>query len=741
MSKEVNDRIVLENYELFKENIKFFVESDKDLQLKTSQCGITGVNPNVGINSSPRGIMAGKQFNQPIVLIDGEPNMIMTKTIYELGKYTINKKIENSAEVVGIIKRHYDYNTGEAVERIIIFKDLETNEVDAIVIPKFNRIHPYFGFNFVLPEDIDTLSVGDILPAGKVLAETPAKKENGGYGLGKDIMVALMPLPEADEDGVIFSDELKDMKFNTYSTITADIGEDSFLLNLHGDIDNYKPLLELGETIGEDGIALGFRNCDPTLAPVLTSKKALLNYNPIFDTVFYDSKAGGKIVDVKVFKNNNRRKTLPIGTTDYLDRYQELTLNYYRQIVDIYTALNKRHFNLTRTNLTVGNTFNRLVVEALGIVESSKPDSKLKKTHKLTKLKLYRIELVIEHTMRLSYGFKNTDESANKGVVTKFMPKKDMPIDKFGNRSQCILDVKSTPSRLNAGRIYERNKKGAMLKVTRLTREAFETMEGDTIEELSDDNIRRLFAIRNTLIQIMDNDLSRIYSDVIRNDKVDLMREALKGALKGFRMKEDLADEKRKYQIALDIMNSEVRPDKSTVTYTYNGKTVTTVDEIEIAPLYMYLLSKTASGELLTCASAGTNHYGLPTSPSKQKRGQMGYANNPLRFLGETETRVVSAFSDPEFVAEMIDIDSSVISHEEVYSNILKADKPSNMENHIDRKKIPLGKGIPLTILKTLLRSGGSKLEYKSFSDEVVSVSEKRGINIFDNQKVEKVEV
>ena len=716
-----------ENYEHFKRNIKYFQEEDPSLKIKAEHFGNSAMFPFIKHSSSPRGIMSESQKSQAVSLHKPMPNIIQGGMDQEMGKFVIGKKIEDTSEIIIVIDRKV-FGKDVIPERLVIFRDLTTGIVDCLDVPLYNKLSTYFGFKYEIDEEIDNYSKGDILPKDHFIAKPRTLEEDGSYSLGRDVNVCLMPLDDNDEDGFIISESMsKDFEFSMFETRTIEVSEDEFLIDLNQEKDSpYKGIPELGDVIREDGVIFGTRNYDPISGPALLSKNDLKEYNPLFDNIVYGrANATGTVIDVKVYSNRKRRREPPTGTTERLDVYKESLVNYYKQIINTFESLNKENNILYGKDLVVGDYFNTILREAYGIVESSKPNSKIKKMYKLSKLGLYRIEVVIEYKLNLTNytGIKYSDLSANKGVSVSVRKDEDMPFDGI-RRADLIMDIKSTTSRLNVGRLYEHYIKGAMVTVDRYVHNLYNTYNLDNVEDLTDAQVKELFKIPYDFVMYLENALTDSYKEVVKTNDIEMMRDVVYNIINDrFRIYINAGSEKDFYTMVEELSKSKFKPLKTKLTHSLYGKKVITKNDFMIAPMYIILLSKIAS-DVLTTSSAPVNHFGVPVTISKNKKYSLPFKNTPVRTQGETEVRIIAAYGGTEMVAELKDLNASINSHAIAYSNILKADKPTNIDKLINRKKVPYGGDRALAILNTLFHSIGFKISYVKETGRYVEASD-----------------
>jgi len=390
-----------------------FIEQDPNYQLDAKYFSASAMNSFADHSSSSRSVMFSSHMSQPVVIDDPDINMVQSGLEYDFAKYTISKYVDNPSEVVAIIKRYRSLDRNDessTAETIVMFKDLTTGVLDALEIPTFNKLHPYFGYKFNT-EKLSELSIGDTITSDDKLGASPSNIGDHDYGYGKDLNVIQMTIPAVDEDGFVISESCaKKFQFSVFDTRTIEVGESSFLLNLYGEDGDYKPLPDIGEKISDTGAIAVIRNYDEDFSPVAMGIEDVKKFNPIFDKAVYGRHPRSTIVDIKIHKNNKRKKTLPTGTEKYCEEYSDKLVNFYQQIINTYDSINDANKRSLGREVEVGNTLYTLLSEAYGVTEASKPNSKLRYKYRKDNVDLYRIEVTTEtHFDRLFIGAKITD--------------------------------------------------------------------------------------------------------------------------------------------------------------------------------------------------------------------------------------------------------------------------------------------------------------------------------------------
>lgn len=694
-----------------------FKETNSKLKIKAELLGTAVLNPFIKHNSSPRGLMMSSHVAQVLTLIKPDKKIIYTGFEEEFGEHAITKKFENDSEVITVIQRYHHGITPNPVEYLIVYRDLETNVIDVMEVPYFIRNHPYFGFKYIRDEEyLQNLFSGDMIPAGKIVARPPTLREDGSYGFGKNINVAFMTLDGVAEDGFIVSEEiLEELKFNLYEHRAANISDEVVLLNIYGDDNNYKVFPEIGEEINSTSAVLAARKTPISLIPGLTSVSDSRTFNPMFDNVLYTRGEGGKVVDIKVLKNT-KRKTLPKGTDVQLEKYKEALLSYHRAIVDVYNELNKRHKQLTGEDLIVSPEFTRRVVESLSLLN----EKKIKKAYRKEEIDLYRAEFDIEYTVTPTIGFKLTTMHGGKGVIVQVRPRSEMPRDPVtGEVADVIMDPSSIISRLNIGTLYERYFGAASRKAKRMVVDFIKGKVGkdeithEDVRRMSDDDVVELWReIVLPFLELFGTEQYEIFKSALEHSQIEDMLSTIEEIVEEeFYIHYNSEKDKEAWEIVLDIESSKFKPNYGPVEFVENGVKYRTKKPVMIAPMHMLLLNKIADS-VLSVSSAKVNHFGLPIGVSKNDRYRLPWRNSPVRTVGETEGRLYASYGGREFLAELKDRGASIETHTRVYKNILKSEKPTNIDDVVDRNEHPYGTDRALENLETLFKSIGLDFKY-----------------------------
>lgn len=139
-------------------------------------------------------------------------------------------------------------------------------------------------------------------------------------------------------------------------------------------------------------------------------------------------------------------------------------------------------------------------------------------------------------------------------------------------------------------------------------------------------------------------------------------------------------------------------------------KGVMTEAPVLIGSAYILLLEKTGS-EFSAASSAKLQHFGLPSKENKLDKFTTPVKTNPVRILGESEVRLMSAMVGSDVVADLIDLSNNPSSHREIVRRIHESPTPSRFVRIIDRGKNPLGNSRPLLFVQHMMQCAGIKFE------------------------------
>jgi DNA-directed RNA polymerase beta subunit len=685
-------------------------ENELDLEL----LGINGFNFAAKHNSSSRNQMFSSHFSQKLVIEGCNKKRIKTGIEYEFSKHTFSIKIPENARIIKTIQR-YPQGIGKGSinfnpETIVIFEIDETKEIDYVSIPYFNSFHTTFGFKYDQKSVINKLTPGSYIAKNTILADSPSvDDEDGDYKYGINLNTAFMSLPSTSEDGIMISEDVLDkLKFRIYETRSVEFGSNNFPLNLFGTKDEYKPFAEIGDYIKEDGLLMMLRNYNDELSPVTMSIFDTMEPDYIFDKATYTRAGKGRIVDIKIVSNNSKVKKLPPEMCPNIDKYEKALLKFHNELIlteQQLRAERKRKFGVD--NLVLTPRLHRLIVKSLSITNHNfnKTKVNLNLLYRKNPIDEYRVDFTIEYVIKPNIGFKLTTVNGSKGVICKIEKPENMPIDEAGNRADIVIDPSSNISRMNLGNLYEHYISAAIRDVAkdirrRLNLETTTLKQIKTIDSVLLDNA---YSYLLSFYKVISSKQYNFFNEVSNEDKLQHLTDVIN---EGIYVYFPISNEKQSIQIVKDI-ELLVRPTHGPVSYVGNsGRRCITDNPVRIAEMYFMLLEKIAD-DWSSVSVGKLHHFGVLSPTIKSEKYAYPYRCTPIRTIGETEGRILISYLLPLVVIELIDRSNNMPIMKNITHNLLTADKPTDIDDVVDRNFYQLGGSKPLQLINHIFYASG----------------------------------
>lgn len=668
------------------------IENAKDdsvLGIKEEFVSLTALNPFAPHNSAPRGTMMLGQFSQEVPIIKPQPRILQTGLEYQLANNTFKCIVENDCVVKNIITSQNTYNIQDIEYLYIVVEDIK-GKIDVIDVPLFQAISE-FGFRYIRNNEVlSELVVGSKLAAGTILADSPGNV-NGIYSWGINADIMLITDPATGQDGVICSDELmKSMAYDAFYKIEAMWDDTKIPLNIYGNKDNYKPFPVPGDTINEESVVIALRSISEDDVP--SSIYDCMELDPIYDECYYvnpnkvlelangEKIINNKVISTKVYKSEVKKDNNPHGS--------EFINQNVKKMKSIYNKLIKAYENSTNKNISP--YFQRLLVDAYAIANPNNDKVELRHRNDVFTT---RVEIVVQCTIIPGIGNKLSDFSGAKGIVVDVRPREEMGCD-------IIMDPTSLPGRMNPGRIIETYFMGSSRNAREIITHIFHQH-----------GLTEAFTKLVDFLKYFGTEQYYIYNHALQNNDLINMEKALKTVIdKELYLYYKISSKRKALEIIRSLEKTEWFLPKRKIIFA--GKE--TKKQISVYPAYVFLIAKTADS-YLSCASPYLNHYGLPVKPPSNIKALKPWSNTPTKNIGETEFRVLCTNTeDPEFIAEIADMSTSIETHKMVYEKLLNAEQPTNIERCIDRSVHQYGNGSSLTLFNDILETMGIKTTYNS---------------------------
>jgi len=698
----------------------YYIKTEPN-ELRREFLGVCGLNPWFAHDSSPRQQMFASHLGQALVISGVSRRFFQTGMEREYGKYTFSVKMPTTGDIIKIVERYRrgidagQVNALQCPQRVLIYEDERTKEIGCIDLPTHPQNHPYFSFEYKACDALHQLAAGnrESFMKGEIFLDSPAKFKGGHYGYGLECNMAFISLPETSEDSVLVSEEILPlMSFKIYERRTVECGRDSFPLNMFGTKDVFKPFPEIGEYIRPDGLVMATRRYSENSALFEMSVEDTMKLNIPFDWPCYASPGKGKVVDIIIWHDPmNTSGLVPYGMDEMFKKYHRGMRAYHQEIFNEWKRLKRARGNSLRLTPAMSN----LVKESIAMVGEHKERIHMHRRRK--PLDDYTIEFVIEYEVVPTEGFKLTDCHGGKGVICKIKPAHEMPVDADGRRAHIVMDPNSTVSRMNIGRLYEQYQNAARDKVRR----DLQAMLG--IEHKDPRAIHKVTEIKYSDPELFNRawdylmGFYKIISPIQHNWHATGEYKDPPEVHLGKCIGDDIyvflppENEPESEQIVHDLQKY-YPPTYGPVWYVGNsGRRILTKEKVMIGSMYVMLLEKTGD-DWTAVASGKTQHFGVLSQMTNATKYLQPTRNSPIRSDGEAENRIFVSYCGWELAAERHDRNNNPATHRQVVYSVLTADKPTDIQCAVDRVKVPRGQNRPLMMVKHLLQTGGTRVDY-----------------------------
>jgi len=659
--------------------------------------GISGLNQFSGHNSSSRSVMTMNQLSQVLAIQNPEPRLILSGYETEMARANSFKSLEDSI-VLDILEVYSPFtnNSSDEPDLVdVIFYDKVKDVVDLLRIKQYDKYDKKFGFEHRFLDSLANLREGDDIVGSRQLTRTNSEVSEGEYGFG--VHLAVMPITEAgvSEDAIIISESAaKKLKYYTYETIRFDIGGKSIPLNIHGDDTYYKCIPDIGDHIGDSGVIVAIRELDDDFFGALFSFEELKDYDPLFDKVYSAKHKDGIVVDVNVIHTpKNAKYTMYEGTYSQLDAYAQTQSAHRERLIE------KSNKWIDQYRTKAGDELHPILINSMRIASD-----KTNNLYKQDEMAEYTVEITIRYDNVPTLKHKLTTMHGGKGIISGVRPDNEMPLDSNGIRTEMLTNPNGTIHRMNLGGKYEGYLTTAVYMVNAKIKEMASRID-----------IRKSFdEVYNYVLpflKIFGNEQYELIASLDANQRLSFVSHI---CAPGNNLQVLLAIDniKTNPEIAEEIRRSPYAPNSDHFFINDNGTMTPSISKGMCELMYIFILNKT--GETgLSVASAKLNHFGLPTAPNTELKQRMSYNGAPTKILSETETRLILSTAGVETLAELRDRNLNHDSHYKIYESILSAEKPTNIDQVIDRTKTPFTGDVPSQIFKTVTNAMGIDISVK----------------------------
>lgn len=665
---------------------------NKTNQLHPELLSTQNLNSFSGNDSASRKQMMAGNMPQVLSLINPTRRILMTGMEPEYAKYVFKVEMPVDAYIIEVIDRVTASNVRGGLkrnpERVIIYEAIDTGEVGILRLPEYMSFHKRFGFRQIkVEENVAKLKAGAAIEKGTVFARPATVTEDGEYMFGREMRCAWITLPGVIEDGGIISETAaRNMSSYIYEDRSVSYGKDQYPLNLYGDDETYKAHPDIGEKVGDDGILMVTRRMRDMLAPVEMTPARLRTIDRIFDKPI-KVPPGSEVVNVVVQHDADARNHYtPAGMEYSPARYDDAQRRFYNRIIARYRELE----NTRGSDLSLSRDFYRLVVEALVYVNPYHKGGR-KLCYRKLDLDDWRITITIRKEVRAGMGIKITCLHGGKGVIVKVMRDEDMPRDEHGAILDLVMDPMSLTKRMNNGRLIEPRLASVCMEYTRLLREAVGLRDEETQLNVATAAIAKLGDQQDVwfkrFMSWYELISPRMHAGIAGYEDFDVANHLATVVAHGMQLWLP-TDNPVVYSDLLPRIRAEHPANYSKLTFKVKGKTVTTRKTILVGSIYSVMLEKIAR-DMSAVASARLQINGVPSRIANADRHSSHVRQQPMRIAGETEVRLMLMAIGGMATRDLLEQTNNPESHRMVIESVLLADRPTDIEEVLDRVRFP----------------------------------------------------
>lgn len=730
-------------------------KSDESPIVTTEMAPASSLNAFFLHDSAPRLVMFTGQLSQMLTITGATRKRIRSGVEKNWAEATFKQDFKHDAIVRAVIPKYrcdgvHD-NFKENPETAVVYEHHDTGILDIMILTTNHCRHQHYGFKYKYNESVvDALltTPNARFSKGTIVADSPNVTDDGDYTFGVEANVCSISDAAVTEDAMVYSKSFADkIRVLAVESRVFSVGK-MLPINAYGTTSNYKCVPDVGELIGSNGLLAALRPYGTYQDAVYLTSKRLMS--PVYG--LDDPRYGypnAKITDIKILRgDDNKDRKLPLEMTAQLDRYHEATLRYYKDIIRTALVIKPNRKPYVKPNLS--NRFTAFLYNAFAycgqhLLEDNlwpydaSTFKKLSRRFRGELLDDYRVEVTFEYLAKVCEGSKSSGLHGNKGIAGQIRPDEDMPIDENGIRADIMRLHTSSNNRMNPGVEFEVTigaagrdmirKLRSILGLGELTvydrEEIFDHIEKVDMELLKEAEAWLLgfykIVTPNTQYKWMYEHLgtSRSFRHIA---EVVLDGNDPKGAFIDARPNITPTDTKVNFdppRIIEELANSPYRPNFTKVTYRdHCGVMRTTKLPVPIGPSYQVILEKTAT-DGSAVSSSHMNHFGTTVRPTEKDKYSTPSRETTTKTLDEATVRNMAQSMGGDILAHILEMNNNPVVHSEVCDAILTAEKPTNIDEVVDRKLFPVEGHRPANFVEHHLHCSGKGIRRPLRSEEV----------------------
>lgn len=676
-------------------------------------------------SSATRDTMFTGMLGQVVSIKEPDRRRLRAGVEYHFGSATFKKEFQDDVVIIDIIEKYPPGNTWDSIKKnpltLVVYQNHSTKEINVLEMHEFNSTHTDFGFRYKPTEEFRSLYIGQAVPAGTTLAHSPSLTDDGDYMYGVNAKVAYASHQAGNEDGaLVCEDFMKKIIPTRYETRSFTFGSGLFGVNTYGNDLAYKIFPDIGTRIDSSGLLMAFRRFDEVNGVVNMTKSALMTADYIHDKLVYGV-PNGLVVDVRVERNDRypRGTACPVGTDEQLYKYYNADMVFHRKILEM---LHKEYKNQGR-ELVLGPELHRLAVQAIGHCHTN-PDFKnspfinlirnndVDKLYRNGKIDEWRVEITFEVDSVPDRGFKISGVFGDKVVAVKKVSKEYMPTDENGITADVVLNDAAVSNRIIVAAQVETYITASARDTTCDLRKELkcELAPTDPLHMFEDHLARAPVGAVEAAIsklmhwyQIVSPFVHTALTEATEVTRIKHLAHVLQDGI----YPDFPTDNPVFVPDVISQLREHFRPKYTQVSFmNQNGQYRKTVEPILIGEKYVIILEKTGE-DWSAVADPRRGHFGTVASITNNDKHSSAVRKQAVKVFSELDTLLVSAFAGGDALIDVVDAANSPIASKEIYRTILTAPDLSNIEEVVDRNRLPVGDHRPVQLTNHMMEISG----------------------------------
>ena len=426
----------MDSANITEEEMKYLI--DKYSGEQVNKLFTTGLLTHPFESSGPRLHMFSVHYTQHIMLKNPETPRTFTGWENQFGKY-LNSfyKSEKNWEIVAKIVRHQSF---PEIAYLLVVREIGTNNYDIIKVSHYEKLSDQHGY--LRPFSyMDDKVPGNTIRPGEFVYKANSLDEFGNYRYGRNYKVAYLLIPEVKDDAIVMSETAaKNTTFDLITKTELVINKNDILLNIYGDLKNYKSFPVVGEEVSDKGILIATRKMDKKNLSADFTDMALTN-------IYYtDNKFGahGKVVDIDIKVNDVEELQKDLHRQQLFEVYND-QFRYNQEIVNVLQGIVNDKKNRTSDKL------DNVLYNARNYIS---PNVKYSSN---SNFEFAHITIYTCETQTLTQAMKTTNRCGGKAVVSHIWPDEMMPVDEYGRRADVIASANGIIGRANIQQVFEQH--------------------------------------------------------------------------------------------------------------------------------------------------------------------------------------------------------------------------------------------------------------------------------------------